>query len=132
MEPVMGEGNPGQAISPEFYDEARKLTKESGTLLLIDSIQAGLRAQGVLSIIDYPGFENSECPDMETYSKALNAGQYPLSVLAMTGKAAELYRQGIYGNTMTSNPKALDVASAVIKFITVSYTHLTLPTNREV
>ena len=117
MEPVMGEGNPGQAISPEFYDEARKLTKESGTLLLIDSIQAGLRAQGVLSIIDYPGFENSECPDMETYSKALNAGQYPLSVLAMTGKAAELYRQGIYGNTMTSNPKALDVASAVIKFI---------------
>ena len=25
---------------------------------------------------------------METYSKALNAGQYPLSVLAMTGKAA--------------------------------------------
>mgnify|MGYP003308172711 CR=1 FL=1 len=29
MEPVMGEGNPGQAISPEFYDEARKLTKES-------------------------------------------------------------------------------------------------------
>ena len=117
MEPVMGEGNPGQAISPEFYDEARKLTKESGTLLLIDSIQAGLRAQGVLSIIDYPGFENSECPDMETYSKALNAGQYPLSVLAMTGKASEFYRQGIYGNTMTSNPKALDVASAVIKFI---------------
>jgi len=117
MEPVMGEGNPGQAISVEFYDEARRLTKESGTLLLIDSIQAGLRAQGVLSIIDYPGFENSECPDMETYSKALNAGQYPLSVLAMTGKAAELYRQGIYGNTMTSNPKALDVASAVIKYI---------------
>ena len=34
-----------------------------------------------------------------------------------TGKAAELYRQGIYGNTMTSNPKALDVASAVIKYI---------------
>ena len=114
MEPVMGEGNPGQAITPEFYDTARLLTKSTGTLLLIDSIQAGLRAQGVLSIIDYPGFENSECPDMEAYSKALNAGQYPLSVLAMNGKAAELYRSGIYGNTMTSNPKALDVATAVI------------------
>ena len=32
----------------------------------------------------------------------------------MNGKAAELYRSGIYGNTMTSNPKALDIASAVI------------------
>ena len=114
MEPVMGEGNPGEAITPDFYNMARKLTKSTGTLLLIDSIQAGLRAQGVLSIIDYPGFQESECPDMEAYSKALNAGQYPLSVLAMNGKAAELYRSGIYGNTMTSNPKALDIASAVI------------------
>lgn len=114
MEPVMGEGNPGEAITPDFYNMARTLTKSTGTLLLIDSIQAGLRAQGVLSIIDYPGFQESECPDMEAYSKALNAGQYPLSVLAMNGKAAELYRSGIYGNTMTSNPKALDIASAVI------------------
>jgi acetylornithine/succinyldiaminopimelate/putrescine aminotransferase len=117
MEPVMGEGNPGQAITPEFYTAARQLTKEHGTLMLIDSIQAGLRAHGVLSIIDYPGFEKLECPDMETYSKALNAGQFPLSVLAMTGRAAELYRAGIYGNTMTSNPKALDVAIAVINYL---------------
>ena len=115
MEPVMGEGNPGQAITPEFYKKARELTKECGTLLLIDSIQAGLRAHGVLSIIDYPGFQELDCPDMETYSKALNAGQYPLSVLAMTGEAANLYRSGIYGNTMTSNPRALDVAVAVIE-----------------
>ena len=69
---------------------------------------------GVLSIIDYPGFEDLDCPDMETYSKALNAGQYPLSVLAMTGKAAELYRSGLYGNTMTTNPRALDVAIALL------------------
>ena len=70
LEPVMGEGNPGIAISRTFYDEARRLTKEHGTLLLIDSIQAGLRAQGCLSIVDYPGFETCEPPDMETYSKA--------------------------------------------------------------
>ena len=115
MEPVMGEGNPGQAITPEFYKKARELTAKCGTLLMIDSIQAGLRAHGVLSIIDYPGFQELPCPDMETYSKALNAGQYPLSVLAMTGQAADLYRAGIYGNTMTSNPRALDVAVAVIE-----------------
>ena len=55
---------------------------------------------------------------METYSKALNAGQYPLSVLAMNKRTAALYRKGVYGNTMTSNPKALDVARAVVEGIT--------------
>ena len=114
MEPVMGEGNPGQAITPEFYAEARRLTEEHGSLLLVDSIQAGLRAHGVLSIVDYPGFAELPAPDMETYSKALNAGQYPLSVLAMNERATKLYRTGIYGNTMTSNPRTLDVANRVL------------------
>jgi acetylornithine/succinyldiaminopimelate/putrescine aminotransferase len=118
MEPVMGEGNPGQAITPEFYTRARELTEEHGTLLIIDSIQAGLRAHGVLSLVDYPGFRDLPPPDMETYSKALNAGQFPLSVLAMSGRAATLYRQGVYGNTMTSNPRALDVAVTVLKHLT--------------
>ena len=118
MEPVMGEGNPGVALTPEFYAKARELTAEHGSLLLIDSIQAGLRAQGCLSICDYPGFEDLPAPDMETYSKALNAGHYPLSVLAMNEKAASLYVVGIYGNTMTANPKALDVAYEVLTHMT--------------
>jgi len=118
MEPVMGEGNPGQAITPEFYTRARELTREHGSLLLIDSIQAGLRTHGVLSICDYPGFENLEAPDMETYSKAMNGGQYPLSVLALNKATSELYRAGVYGNTMTTNPRALDIALAVLKTIT--------------
>ncbi len=118
MEPVMGEGNPGQAISPGFYARARELTEAHGCMLMVDSIQAGLRAHGVLSIVDYPGFRELPPPDMETYSKALNAGQYPLSVLAMAGRAANLYRPGIYGNTMTCNPRALDVAVAVLDQLT--------------
>jgi len=118
VEPVMGEGNPGKAITPEFYELARKLTREHGALLLVDSIQAGLRAHGVLSICDYPGFENLDAPDMETYSKALNGGQYPLSVLALSPQASELYRKGVYGNTMTANPRAMDVAVAVLKMLT--------------
>ena len=55
---------------------------------------------------------------METYSKALNAGQYPLSVLAVGERAAGLYRKGTYGNTMTTNPRALDVACAVLAQLT--------------
>lgn len=118
LEPVMGEGRPGHAITRAFYDEARRLTTEHGALLLVDSIQAGLRATGALSIVDYPGFEDCTPPDMETYSKAINAGQYPLSVLALTQAAADLYVKGIYGNTMTTNPRALEVACTVLEQIT--------------
>ena len=118
LEPVMGEGNPGQSITRAFYDAARRLTRAHGTLLVVDSIQAGLRAHGVLSIVDYPGFENMEAPDMETYSKAINGGQYPLSVLAVNERAAALYRKGVYGNTMTTNPRALDIAATVLGSLT--------------
>jgi acetylornithine/succinyldiaminopimelate/putrescine aminotransferase len=118
IEPVQGEGNPGQCIEREFYDEARRLTKEHGSMLLIDSIQAGIRGQGTLSIIDYEGFQDAEAPDLETWSKALNAGQYPLSVLGLNERAAELYVVGIYGNTMTTNPRALETAVAVLERIT--------------
>jgi acetylornithine/succinyldiaminopimelate/putrescine aminotransferase len=118
LEPVMGEGDPGRAVPAEFYKAARELTKAHGSLLLVDSIQAGLRAHGVLSIVDYPGFEGIEAPDMETYSKALNGGQYPLSVLAVTERAQNLYRKGVYGNTMTANPRALDIAATVLGLLT--------------
>jgi len=122
----MGEGDPGKAITPEFYALARELTNKHQTLLLVDSIQAGLRTCGHLSIrtcghlsiVDYPGFEELPPPDFETFSKALNAGQYPFSVLAMGPAADKLYIVGIYGNTMTTNPKALDVACEVLDSMT--------------
>ena len=110
----MGEGNPGLAIEPAFYQRARELTREHGTMFVVDSIQAGLRAHGVLSVVDYPRFQDLDAPDMESYSKALNAGQYPLSVLALSQSCADLYRRGLYGNTMTSNPRAMDVGAAVL------------------
>lgn len=114
MEPVQGEGSPGMAMSREFYDAARRLTRTHDTLLVVDSIQAGLRATGCLSLVDYPGFEDCDPPDMESWSKALNGGQYPLSVLGLSERAASIYEQGVYGNTMTTNPRALDVAIAVL------------------
>jgi acetylornithine/succinyldiaminopimelate/putrescine aminotransferase len=118
VEPVMGEGDPGLAMTREFYDAARELTLDHGSLLLVDSIQAGLRGSGYLSVVDYPGYQTSIAPDLETYSKALNAGQYPLSVLACNDRAAELYVRGIYGNTMTTNPRALAVGCAVLESLT--------------
>ena len=118
IEPIQGEGNPGLCVSREFYDTARKLTKEYDSMLLVDSIQAGIRGQGCLSVIDYDGFQDAEVPDMETWSKAINAGQYPLSVLGMNDRASSMYVVGIYGNTMTTNPRALETAVAVLEQIT--------------
>ncbi|MEE2811614.1 MAG: aminotransferase class III-fold pyridoxal phosphate-dependent enzyme [Candidatus Thermoplasmatota archaeon] len=118
MEPVMGEGNPGQCVTRSFYDTARRLCTEHGSILIVDSIQAGFRGQGCLSIVDYDGFQDCEVPDMETWSKALNAGQFPLSVVGLSEKAADLYVVGIYGNTMTTNPRALETAISVLDRIT--------------
>jgi acetylornithine/succinyldiaminopimelate/putrescine aminotransferase len=123
IEPVQGEGAPGRAMSRPFYDAARRLTLAHDTMLVIDSIQAGLRTWGTLSLVDYPGFEDAPAPDMETWSKALNAGQYPLSVLGLTARAADLYVTGIYGNTMTANPRALEVACAVLDQLTPALRH---------
>ena len=83
LEPVQGEGSPGRCVERAFYDEARRLTLEHGSMLMVDSVQAGLRGQGCLSVVDYEGFEDAEAPDLEAWSKALNAGQYPLSVLSL-------------------------------------------------
>ncbi|MEZ4322123.1 MAG: aminotransferase class III-fold pyridoxal phosphate-dependent enzyme [Myxococcota bacterium] len=118
VEPVMGEGNPGMAMSRAFYDAARRLTRAHGSFLLIDSIQAGFRATGALSVVDYPGFEDADPPDLETYSKALNAGQFPMSILALGDRAAGVFQRGVYGNTMTGNPRALEVATTVLEGIT--------------
>jgi acetylornithine/succinyldiaminopimelate/putrescine aminotransferase len=98
---------------------ARTHQGASVSLLLVDSIQAGLRANGVLVDHRLPRpSKTPRPPDMETYSKALNAGQYPLSVLAVSKRAGEIYRKGLYGNTMTTNPRALDVAVAVLEQVT--------------
>lgn len=118
LEGVMGEGNPGEALTPEFYKAARELTLKYDAALCIDSIQAGMRTTGNLSICDYPGFENLSPPDFEVFSKALNAGQYPLSVVALSERGASWYKHGVYGNTMTGNPRACRVATAVLTNMT--------------
>lgn len=58
--------------------------------------------------------QDASPPDFETFSKAISGGQYPISVLAMGPKVSTIYAKGLYGNTMTTNPRALDVVSNVL------------------
>jgi acetylornithine/succinyldiaminopimelate/putrescine aminotransferase len=73
LEPVMGEGDPGRSVPPAFYAAARELTRRTAAMLLVDSIQAGLRAMAYCRSSTTPASRNVDPPDMETYSKALNA-----------------------------------------------------------
>lgn len=118
LEGVMGEGNPGVKLTPEFYMAARELTLKTDSALCIDSVQAGMRTSGNLSICDYPGFEKLPPPDFEVFSKAINGGQFPLSVVALSPRGSSWYRHGVYGNTMTGNPRACRVATAALQMMT--------------
>lgn len=120
LEPVLGEGDPGRAVTPEFYQLVRELTEQHQALMIVDSIQAGLRTSGYLSIIDYPAFRKLAPPDIEVFSKAINGGQYPLSVVGITDKVQQFFKVGLYGNTMTANPRALAVGARVLTAMTPS------------
>lgn len=123
FEPVMGEGNPGVMVDRAFYRVARKLTEEQHIPLIVDSVQAGIRATGYLSCVDYPELRNEKPPDMEVFSKAIGSGQYPLSVLACTPQIAKKYPVGIYGNTMTGNPKAMEIGYETLRRVDDALIH---------
>ena len=95
----MGEGNPGMAVTRAYYDRARELRDMGAAADRQHSSRP--RAHGCCPSWTTPA--RTPWPPISTYSKALNAAQYPLSVLAMTEHAASLYVPGIYGNTMTGN-----------------------------
>lgn len=118
LEPVMGEGRPGAAVTAEFYTHLHNRTREAGGLVLVDSVQAGFRCTGALSITGYPSFEEAPLPDLETFAKAIHGGVFPASVLALNERAHAMYRPGTYGNTMSASPRALDVVSACLDEMT--------------
>ena len=62
------------------------------SFLIIDSVQAGLRTTGYLSIVDYPKLKNTNPPDMEIFSKAISSGQFPLSILAVNKKITNMIK----------------------------------------
>ena len=71
-----------------------------------------------MSATDYYHFRREEPPDIEIFSKAINGGQYPLSVLAATTETYRQFQPGIYGNTMTGNPRALSIGIETLNQVT--------------
>jgi len=111
VEPIQGEGGI-RPLSQEFFAEARALTNETGALLLVDEIQAGMGRTGKWCAFQHYGI----APDVVTLAKPL-AGGIPLGAILCTEEAARAIHAGMHGTTFGGGPLACAVAIAVIDAI---------------
>ncbi len=111
VEAIQGEGGI-RLLSQEFLDVARKLTQETGALLVIDEIQAGFGRTGKWFAYQHYGVT----PDVTTIAKPL-AGGLPLGAMLCTEEAARAFHPGMHGTTFGGGPLACAVALAVFDAI---------------
>nr|WP_246580436.1 aspartate aminotransferase family protein [Deinococcus aestuarii] len=109
LEPVQGEGGVRPA-SPEFIQEARRLTREKGALLILDEIQTGFCRTGKMFACEHSGV----IPDGMTLAKAM-AGGVPVGAFAMTAEVADRMPKGGHGTTFGGNPLAMAAGVAALR-----------------
>lgn len=110
LEPVKGEAGV-VPLPPGFLVEARRLTREHGTLLIVDEIQTGAGRTG-----DWFAFQHEladDLPDAVVVAKGIGGG-VPVGALVTRGDASELFTLGQHGSTFGGNPLATGVADAVL------------------
>ena len=108
LEPVQGEGGI-RPVSKEFFAAARRLTQQTGALLLADEIQSGLGRTGEWCAYQHSGI----LPDVTTLAKPLGGG-IPIGAMLCTEEAARAFSPGMHGTTFGGGPLACAVAIAVI------------------
>jgi acetylornithine aminotransferase/acetylornithine/N-succinyldiaminopimelate aminotransferase len=111
LEPVQGEGGI-RPVSREFFAAARRLTHQTGALLLADEIQSGLGRTGEWCAYQHYGI----LPDVTTLAKPLGGG-IPIGAMLCTEEAARAFSPGMHGTTFGGGPLACAVAIAVIDTI---------------
>jgi acetylornithine/N-succinyldiaminopimelate aminotransferase len=110
VETIQGEGGI-RPISSQFLRLARKLTKSTGALLILDEIQCGLGRTGRYFAYQHYGIR----PDIVTVAKPLAAG-LPLGAMLTTNRVATAMHPGMHGTTFGGGPLACAVA---IQFLRV-------------
>lgn len=108
LEPVQGEGGI-RPVSQEFFAAARRLTQETGALLIADEIQSGMGRTGAWCAYQHYGI----LPDVTTLAKPLGGG-IPIGAMLSTEEAARAFTPGMHGTTFGGGPLACAVAIAVI------------------
>ncbi|MHB8301505.1 MAG: acetylornithine/succinylornithine family transaminase [Acidobacteriaceae bacterium] len=108
LEPVQGEGGI-RPVSKEFFATARRLTVQTGALLMADEIQCGLGRTG-----EWCAYQHYDIlPDVTTLAKPLGGGM-PIGAMLCTEEAARAFTPGSHGTTFGGGPLACAVAIAVI------------------
>jgi acetylornithine/N-succinyldiaminopimelate aminotransferase len=111
LETIQGEGGICP-ISPEFLRLARKLTKGTGALLILDEIQCGLGRTGRYFAYQHYGIQ----PDIVTVAKPLAAG-LPLGAILTTNRVSTAMHPGMHGTTFGGGPLACAVAIQFLRLM---------------
>jgi acetylornithine aminotransferase/acetylornithine/N-succinyldiaminopimelate aminotransferase len=104
IETIQGEGGI-RPVSLEFLELARRLTKQTGALLVLDEIQSGLGRTGRHFAYQHYGVK----PDIVTVAKPLASG-LPLGAILTTDAVANCIHPGMHGTTFGGGPLACAVA----------------------
>jgi 4-aminobutyrate aminotransferase-like enzyme len=108
-EPIQGNG--GIVIPPDdFWPDVRRITREQGTLLVLDEIQTGFNRTGRWFACEHWGV----VPDVLAVSKAMGNG-FPIAAMITTDEIARSYsRPG--ASTYGGNPVSAAAALATLNF----------------
>jgi acetylornithine/N-succinyldiaminopimelate aminotransferase len=104
IETIQGEGGI-RPVSHEFLELARRVTKKTGALLVLDEIQSGLGRTGRHFAYQHYGVK----PDVVTVAKPLASG-LPLGAILTTERVARCMHPGLHGTTFGGGPLACAVA----------------------
>jgi acetylornithine/N-succinyldiaminopimelate aminotransferase len=111
IEAIQGEGGV-RPLSQEFIEEAHRLTRSTGALLIADEIQAGMGRTGKWCAYQHFAIQ----PDVTTLAKPL-AGGLPMGAVLCTEEVARVMHAGMHGTTFGGGPLVCAVAIAVIDTI---------------
>ena len=113
-EPIQGEAGV-RPLDPDYLRALRHLTREHGTLLILDEVQSGIARTGHWFAHQAT---DGVVPDVMTLAKGLGGG-FPIGALIAYGPEVRgLLSAGQHGTTFGGNPLAAAVALTVLGTIT--------------
>lgn len=116
VEPIQGKGV--NLPDDNYLQEAQKLCKQYGALLVADEIQTGIGRTGKFWAIDHWNVQ----PDMILMAKALSGGFIPIGAVAMTQKIMDtvynrMDRAVVHGSTFSKNNMAMAAGLATLQVL---------------
>ena len=116
VEPVQGEAGV-RPLPPGYLALARRLTAESGALLVLDEVQTGVGRTGSWFAFQQPEIGGGVVPDVVTVAKGLGGGFPVGAVITFGERASTLLGKGQHGTTFGGNPVAAAAALATLGVI---------------